>query len=114
MRTEPPASVGYGPLLVVLDDHGTATEVTGGSDQFDVILFPFAAEPGLSCREYVAGLSAQPTATWREDGPETYTSALAYWFLEKEPARMDADADGIPCEEFFSRKVVGQVWAGEF
>jgi hypothetical protein len=112
MRTEPPADVGEGPLVVVLDDAGTAAYVTGGTDMSGWILSPFNTEPGRLCREFVAGLTGLPSG-FALDGREVYAFALAYWFLEGEPARMDADSDGIPCEQVFPPEVVRDVWSGD-
>lgn len=45
-------------------------------------------EPGLSCLDfYVKG--------------HTYPTVVAYWELEANPDRMDADGNGVPCETVY-------------
>ncbi len=101
IRTEPPADVGdLG--LIVLDDIGT-TAAWGGSDYPEM---PFVTAPGLLCREFLAD-------PWLGKPIDAYTLVLAYWFLEGQPARMDVDGNGIPCELLFDPVRVAQVWAGE-
>jgi hypothetical protein len=46
--------------------------------------------PGMLCRELVVEADHPP-----------YWVALLYWLSEGEPARMDADRDGIPCETVY-------------
>ena len=109
IRTEPPADVGH-LGLIVLDDIGT-TAAWGGSDYPEM---PFLTAPGLLCREFLADPWLEGWLT----GPGylamgAYELVLAYWFLEGQPARMDVDGNGIPCELLFDPEVVAQVWAGE-
>ena len=44
--------------------------------------------------------------------PRAYFGAVAYWFQEGRPDRMDADRDGIPCETVYSLSDIDGVWAG--
>ncbi|MDQ6697900.1 MAG: hypothetical protein M3Z46_10650 [Actinomycetota bacterium] len=54
---------------------------------------------GLSCRDlYSAGAS--------------YPMAVAYWYYEGVPARMDIDGNGIPCETVYPVSVVNAFWYG--
>ena len=41
-----------------------------------------------------------------------YFSVVAYWFLEGQPDRMDADRDGIPCETVFGLWDIAGFWDG--
>jgi hypothetical protein len=104
--TEPPTDVGE-LLVIVVDDDGTAAGF-GASDGTPYL--PFRAAHGLLCRE----LLADPLLGGLADQTVPYRVALAYWFLEGEPARMDADGDGIPCEQLFTPDVVDDAWAGDF
>jgi hypothetical protein len=104
--TDPPTDVGE-LLVIVLDAGGTAT---GFAASDGTPFLPFNAAPGLLCRE----LLADPLLQGLGDQTVPYRVALAYWFLEGEPARMDADGDGIPCEQLFPPEVVDAAWAGAF
>ena len=106
ITTEPPSSAGQA-LIVVLDDNGTFTWETA-SDLPDWAFF--RRNSGQSCSAflddpYFGGLSPDVASP-------SYKIVLAYWFLEHEPARLDTDHNGKPCEKFFSPQVVAAVWAG--
>jgi len=105
-HTEPPADVGE-LLVIVLDDDGAATGF-GASDGTPYV--PFRAPSGLLCRE----LLTDPLLQGLVDQTVPYQVALAYWFLEGEPARMDADSNGVPCELLFPPEVVERAWTPEF
>lgn len=54
---------------------------------------------GLFCRDLAArGLS--------------YAEAVAYWWTMSQPARMDADSNGIPCETVYPAADVNRFWYG--
>ena len=53
--------------------------------------------PGLSCRQIA-------------DGGYSYAVAVAYWYYEGLPARMDVDGNGIPCETVYPPAVVQAFW----
>jgi uncharacterized membrane protein len=118
VRTDPPSDRG-GPDLIVLDDQGSTTSWWVGTDEVGHLPF---APPGLLCREYIATEDFNWAMDWMVQGdggspPWTddvlaYQWALAYWFLEGEPERMDDDHNGIPCELLFDPGVVAEVWAG--
>jgi hypothetical protein len=60
---------------------------------------PLAGDPppGLFCRDlYARGF--------------TYPEAVAYWWADGAPGRMDADSDGIPCETVYPAEVVNAFW----
>jgi hypothetical protein len=70
------------------------------------------------CREFLsqpvlAATISQSGSDWPNASMWAYTAALAYWFLEGQPARMDADGNGIPCDLLFDSAVVAEVWAGD-
>ena len=43
-------------------------------------------------------------------GGFTYPEAVAYWWLEGMPDRMDADLNGIPCETVYPASAVYSFW----
>lgn len=84
-------------LVVVRDDAGAYNWVFG--EQF-LLSGEEALElfgPGRFCRD-VAEFGA------------TYFEAVLYWFAEGEPARMDADANGIPCETVYPADEIHAYW----
>jgi hypothetical protein len=40
----------------------------------------------------------------------SYPQAMSYWNYWNEPANMDADGDGIPCETVYSAQAVENYW----
>jgi hypothetical protein len=103
ITTVPPSSAGQA-LIVVLDNNGTFTWETA-SDLPDWAFFRRHA--GQTCREFLDDPS------FGGSFPEAvYKIVVAYWFLEHEPARLDTDHDGVPCEDEFSQQAVTSVWAG--
>ncbi|NNC91417.1 MAG: hypothetical protein HKN80_02870 [Acidimicrobiia bacterium] len=57
---------------------------------------------GLFCRDLIAS-----------DGRlSSYFGAMAYWFLEGRPDRMDADLDGVPCATVFPLSDIANFWHG--
>jgi hypothetical protein len=61
---------------------------------------PLAGDPppGLFCRDlYARGF--------------TYPEAVAYWWSDGAPGRMDADSNGIPCETVYPAEGVNAFWA---
>jgi len=53
---------------------------------------------GLFCRDlFAAGYS--------------YGEAVDYWYSEGQPARMDDDMNGIPCETVYPPSVVADYWS---
>jgi hypothetical protein len=78
-----------GLLILILDDEGNY--------DFDVGDTTINSTPGLFCRDLVA--------------METpYFYAVAYWFDQGRPARMDAEGNGIPCETVYDVTEVRAVW----
>ena len=114
-RTDPPADVSSLDL-VVLDDFGATTWWRVGSDGIGHV--PVGSE-GLLCREYLATENFGYAMEWMghsspwSDDVLAYQWALAYWFLEGEPDRMDIDGNGIPCELLFDTAVIAEVLAGD-
>jgi hypothetical protein len=103
ITSTPPTSAGSA-LLVVVDDKGTFTWESA-SDLPDWAFF--AKRVGRSCREFV------DDPYFSGSLPEAvYKIVVADWFLEHEPARLDTDHDGVPCEDDFSQQAVTSVWAG--
>ena len=53
--------------------------------------------PGLFCRDlYARGVS--------------YADAVAYWWEEGAPDRMDVELNGIPCETVYSSYEINNYW----
>ena len=100
-----------GDILVIVVDHsGSTTSFQASSGEYGV---PFTSEAGLTCEQFfdnpdVAGWESDPNFHY-----PGYTLALAYWFVEGEPAHMDTDGNGVPCEQLFPADVVSSVWAGD-
>jgi hypothetical protein len=104
-----------GVLAYVTDNSGRAAWVTGTDipDRTETLFRIYEENPkGLYCRD----LTSPDVETWFSSagttGPTGYVLALVYWSLEGEPARMDEDLDGVPCETLFEPEVVSQVLAG--
>ncbi len=57
---------------------------------------------GMFCRDLIAS----------ESTFAGYPHAVAYWFMEGQPDRMDADRDGIPCETVFTLWDIAGFWHG--
>lgn len=120
LHTDPPADVLNNFYVIVLDDSGTAWANGGGTDGS---FFIPAIPSGLLCREYLAhpdfvssmgshGPEDPARVSWWIDNDWAYVSVLAYWFINGQPARMDVDQNGVPCELLFDPATVARVWAG--
>jgi hypothetical protein len=115
--TDPPADTST-LWLIALDDRGTMTTWYEATDGTGVPPLSYERPSGLLCREYLerpsftnamANLGEPP---WNDD-VIAYQFALAYWFMEGEPPRMDVDHDSVPCELLFDPTVIVEVWAGD-
>jgi hypothetical protein len=101
-------------MVAVLDDAGTAAWDTGmplpGSTAD--LLDEYRATPtGLLCADLLG--RAAPPFGGRGAAPEdAYFGSLVYWFLEGQPARMDEDGNGVPCEARYDADVVASVMDG--
>ncbi len=73
------------------DRNGIPCETVYPPDEVEAFL--------ADARIFGSGLSC--SALDLPDDPAGYRTAIAYWMLEGTPDRMDADGDGIPCEETF-------------
>jgi hypothetical protein len=115
--TDPPADTSS-LWLIVLDDVGTTTSWYEATDGSGAPPIAYDRPAGLLCREYMAlpafaeAMANVGAPPWADD-EIAYQFALAYWFLEGQPARMDADGNGVPCELLFDPSVVTAVWAGD-
>jgi hypothetical protein len=63
-----------------------------------------AATRGLYCRDLRHGWP--PRASGEQGADEGFLFSVVYWNLEGQPARMDADGDGIPCETLYEPTVI--------
>ncbi len=102
-------------FLLVLDDEGTTTSWQAPVDA----LAPPPGRDGLLCREYlalpevVAALASFGDSPPFDDSKLAYQWALAYWYDQGAPGRMDVDGNAVPCELLFDPAVVAEVWAGD-
>jgi hypothetical protein len=103
--------------IAVLDDEGAVAWncVTDAPSTTQELLERYESVPhGLHCRDLRAGAAEHPFDLSGSARPETeFFWSLVYWFLEGQPARMDADGNGIPCESLYPAHVVESVLAGE-
>lgn len=81
------------------DRNGIPCETVYGQDDFDGFYSAVAdEEPGQTCCDLA-------TSGYRFD------DALAYWFMEGTPDRMDADGNGVPCETVYDpMEVSSHLW----
>jgi hypothetical protein len=104
-----------GMVFLVLDDQG-AVAANSGTDlpaSTEDVLHSYAmVEKGLFCYELLEEGVGHPFGGSGTTPKNGYFGALAYWFLEGRPDRMDADRNGIPCETVFPADVVQWVWSG--
>jgi hypothetical protein len=103
----------WGAIVVAVLDADTiawspGTDNPGSTQQ---LLRAYAESPhGLLCRDLLQpGTIGHPF-----DGSGTvpvtaFFWSVVYWNLEGQPARMDVDGDGIPCETLYSAEVVASV-----
>jgi hypothetical protein len=105
-----------GVVFVVVDDAGTAawtfgTDVPESTSQ---LLDRHGVVPrDLSCEGLAAGeADTFPFGGAGRPADDAFFWTLAYWFLEGRPARLDPDADGVPCETAHEPDAVSAVLAG--
>lgn len=116
-RTEPDFRLDTtGVVVYVLDGSGTSvweagTDIPTTTGQ---LLEAYDRAPkGLFCRDLRSPQDAHPF----DDGASRPDEASFFWSLvysslEGEPARMDEDGDGIPCETLFDADMVVEVLEG--
>lgn len=114
VRTEPVGEPGNLLLAVLTDDGLVATQQSSSGEES----LPFTAPRGLGCQEFI---DLPDIAAWTDHdsyadwGPgAAYRLVVAYWFVEKQPTRMDPDDDGVPCEEVVTPEVIAAAWSGDF
>lgn len=89
------------PFLIVILLTGDDGSIKHVEDRG--IAAAYAAAPsGQFCRDLIAS----------ESELSSYFGAVAYWFREGRPDRMDADRDGIPCETVYPLWDIASFWAG--
>ncbi len=96
-----------GVVMIVVSDDGVARWLAGTDipDNQERLEAAWAADAGRHfCRE----LAAEAGVVFSVG----YVGAVAYWFMEGMPERMDADLDGVPCETVFSYEEMIAVWGG--
>ena len=114
IRTEPVGEPGNLLIAVLTDDGLVATQQSSSGENY----LPFTAPQGLGCQEFI---DLPDIAQWTDHdsysdwGPgAAYRLVVAYWFVEGQPARMDPDGDGVPCEEVVAPEVIAAAWSGDF
>ncbi len=120
---EPQTAPGFeldvgGIVIYVLDASGPAMWEMG-TDLPDTTerladLYQGAAH-GLLCRDLLStdfATEAFPFSGVGRPDESAFFWSLVYWSLEGEPARMDADGNGIPCEILFEDDMVADVLRG--
>jgi hypothetical protein len=115
--TEPGTTIDSGGVVfVVVDDAGTAAWTIGTDvpDSTAHLLERHAVVPhDLSCEELLGDeADAFPFGGVGRPADGAFFWALAYWFLEGRPARLDPNGDGIPCETTHEPGAVSAVLAG--
>jgi hypothetical protein len=98
-------------VVAVLGDDlfaiSTATDNPGSTAQ---LRERYAATPsGLSCADLRAGAAPFPFDVSTTDEVGAIFWSIVYWNLEGQPARMDADLDGVPCETLYPDGAVASV-----
>jgi hypothetical protein len=110
--SDPPEPVDWGSFVVaVLGEDlvalSTATDNPGSTAQ---LLELYAAAPsGLRCEDLRAGEAPFPFDVSTTDEVGASFWSIVYWNLEGQPARMDADLDGVPCETLYPDDAVAAV-----
>jgi hypothetical protein len=105
-----------GVVIYVLDESGTAawtygTDVPDSTQGLAEIFEQTASD--LSCDDLMSPDVAAGLFSGVGRPPEdAYFWSLVYWSLAGEPARMDAEGDGIPCEEIHALEVIAAVLDG--
>ena len=116
-RTEPDFQLDTtGVVVYVLDEPGTSvweagTDIPTTTGQ---LLEAYDRAPkGLFCRDLRSPQDGHPfdDGASRPDEAAFFWS-LVYWSLEGEPARMDEDGNGIPCETLFDSNILVKVLEG--
>jgi hypothetical protein len=107
--TEPPEPAGseWGRYVVAVLDEDTIARGYPTDHPFttaEVRQDYAAATHGLYCRDLRHGWP--PTATGELGATSAFLFSVVYWNLEGQPARMDADGDGIPCETLYEPTVI--------
>ncbi len=67
------------------------------------------AATGRRCQDLLSGGARCPFNGSRPRPEEAEFSSVLYWNLEGQPAWMDADGDGIPCETLHDPTVISAV-----
>jgi hypothetical protein len=98
-------------VVVVLDETTIAYSMASDNPGSTAQLFAlYESHPhGLRCEDLLTDLSSFPFSGVGTTPETAYFWSVVYWNLEGQPARMDADSDGIPCETLYDPAVVSSV-----
>jgi hypothetical protein len=98
-------------VAAVLDDDGRVAWSYATSHPTSTVELrnAFSLVPtGLFCRDLLSDDVPGPFGGTRAPADSLFWSVV-YWNLEGQPARMDADGNGIPCESLYDAEVVSSV-----
>jgi hypothetical protein len=108
----PPEPTDWGSFLVAVlgDDLFAVSAATDNPGSTAQLRERYAATPsGLSCADLRAGAAPHPFDVSTTDEVGAIFWSIVYWNLEGQPARMDADLDGVPCETLYPDGAVASV-----
>jgi hypothetical protein len=103
---------GTGPMFAVLDTSRVAWLPWWSSyptSTARVRVLHRYAPSGLDCRDLLSGAAPYPFGVSGVRPEEAVLWSIVYWILEGQPARMDVDGNGIPCESLYDAEVVASV-----
>ena len=105
-----------GVVIYVLDESGAAVWSAGTDvpDTTERLLEAYDRAPKeLLCRDLMSPeVEAFPFTGVGRPPEDAFFWSLVYWSLEGQPARMDEDGNGIPCETLHDADVVSKVLGG--
>jgi hypothetical protein len=112
-RSDQLPTTDWGGIVVAVVDRTTIAWSPGTDNpgSTDTLLDIYAEAPhGLACRDLLLPDAIGHPFNGAGTVPLTaYFWSVVYWNLEGQPARMDADGDGIPCETLYDADVISSV-----
>jgi hypothetical protein len=108
----PPEPADWGSFVVAVlgRDRFAVSAATDNPGSTAELQERYAASPsGRSCAELRAGAAPFPFDVSTTDEVGAIFWSIVYWNLEGQPARMDADLDGVPCETLYPDGAVASV-----
>jgi hypothetical protein len=102
----------WGAIVVAVVDASTFAFATGTDNPGTegALLDLYADTPhGLRCRDLLSDEVGFPFGGIGMAPEQAFFWSLVYWNLEGQPARMDADGDGVPCGTLYEPDVISAV-----